>query len=341
MKTIQTTIAFLLLLIFAMSCSNDEETKDPSTISKDVYVAGYIIDNNLIWIATVWKNGTPTYLTSGTNFSEANDVIVVGNDVYVVGKEKINGKETAKMWKNGIGTNLSDGFNDETAIAIQILGNDIYVIGHRYEDNRTISKVWKNGIATNLPALNPMFREVPTSICISGNDVFVSGSSSFGTDIYAKTWKNSVATTLTSANGQANATDILVLGTDVYVVGRINGKAKCWKNNILTTNLIKELDSYEAVKIANIGTDIYILGYQIINSLNQIKIWKNGNTIDFPIATDLITATDLALSGSDIYVCADKKVGSKTSAIYYKNQVEINLVNDAVLRSYANAIFVK
>lgn len=104
--------------------------------------------------------------------------------------------------------------------------------------------MWKNGIATNLESTNTNYsKDTPISINISGNDVYVSGFKGNGTESFAKFWKNGIAVNLT--NGQTNAVvnDILVVGSDVYAVDRISSKAKCWKNNVLTSDLIIEQDS--------------------------------------------------------------------------------------------------
>jgi len=347
MRTIQSTISILVIVLFAISmsfvsCSGSDDNS--KSASKDVYIGGYIINSNYKWVATIWKNGEAGYLTNGTTYSEINDITVAGNDVYAVGYEQINTNKIAKLWKNGVATDLSDGLKSEVAIAITVVGNDVYVAGTQYnsDNNITIAKVWKNGIATNLESANTNYStDTPTSINVSGNDVYISGFKGNGTESWAKFWKNGVAVNLT--NGQTNAAvnDILVLGSDVYAVGRISYKAKCWKNNVLTSDLIIEQDSYDAKKIVSEGSDIYILGYTNSNSTNQIRLWKNGSAINSPNPLENVTPEDIAISGSDNYVCGTLKAGSKYYAVYYKNEVKIDLVTDAIIASYAKAIFVK
>ena len=347
MKTIQSTISILAVVLFAISmsfvsCSGSDDNSQSA--SKDVYVGGHIINSNYKWVATIWKNGEASYLTNGTTYSEVNDITVAGNDVYAVGYEQINTNKIAKLWKNGVATDLSDGLKSEVAIAITVVGNDVYVAGTQYnsDNNITIAKVWKNGIATNLESANTNYStDTPTSIKISGNDVYVSGLKGNGTESFAKFWKNGIAVNLT--NGQTNAVvnDILVVGSDVYAVGRISSKPKCWKNNVLVSNLIIEEGSYEAKKIATQGSDIYILGYNYSNSTNHISLWKNGNAINIANPLEDVMPEDIAISGSDNYVCGTLKAGGKYYAVYYKNQVKIDLVTDAIIASYAKAIFVK
>jgi len=77
----------------------------------DVYVAGvegaggfggYFQSH----VAMLWKNGVAQDLTEGKDFiAEAHSVYVSGNDVYVVGRSKLN----TKLWKNGEAQNLTEG----------------------------------------------------------------------------------------------------------------------------------------------------------------------------------------------------------------------------------------
>jgi hypothetical protein len=50
-------------------------------------------------VAVYWKNGQPIALTSGR--SEANGIFVFNGDVYVAGRELVDGIFRATLWKNG------------------------------------------------------------------------------------------------------------------------------------------------------------------------------------------------------------------------------------------------
>ena len=94
--------------------------------------------------AKVWKNGVGTNLTNGDAYSTGYDIIVKGNDVYVVGIESVAGVSVARLWKNGVASSLSDGKFNAAASSISIVGNDIYVSGSE-ENSKYTSKIWKNG----------------------------------------------------------------------------------------------------------------------------------------------------------------------------------------------------
>lgn len=114
----------------------------------DVYVLGY--SQTLPLKLRVWKNGTPTDLTSGSGDAVAKSIAVAdNNDVYVSGYEIMNGKATARLWKNGTPSTLNDGTKHAFANAVTVKGNDVYVAGSERDANNSLeyARVWKNGTA--------------------------------------------------------------------------------------------------------------------------------------------------------------------------------------------------
>ena len=90
----------------------------PSSIfikNNEMYIAGTVGNT-----ASIWKNGTITSLTDGSNQAFANSVYVLGDDVYVTGSERIPGTSntTAKFWKNGSAFNFSNGSSSAEATDI-------------------------------------------------------------------------------------------------------------------------------------------------------------------------------------------------------------------------------
>ena len=339
MKNVKQSILLLFLVTIFFGCGKD----DPATSkTKDVYVAGYsIINYNNVFLrcATLWKNGEPLYFGNSKVESELNDIFVVGSDVYAVGYDKsLSGNQIAKIWKNGVASNLSDGLINENALAIKVVGSDIYVLGRESKNFSTLIKFWKNGVATNVKDATP--QDNANGFFVFGNDVYMYGYRRSGTETFAKYWKNGIATELTTELSQNVANDLLVSNNDLYVVGRKNGIAKCWKNNILITNLIDEDDSYDAKRIMLQGKDFYVVGNDYLNSVSIIKLWKNGVSIDFPIETNSVLPSDMDISGSDIYVSGNIYEPGKEIAAYWKNQVKFVLSKDSVISSTASAIFV-
>lgn len=120
----------------------------------NIYAAGYTKSGMTNpSIATLWKNNTPTVLSDGTKYTEANSIFVSGNDVYIAGSEMIDAAHCiAILWKNGVRTNLSDATKYTEAYSVYVLGNDVYVAGSEMnsEEGKYTAILWKNGVRTNL-----------------------------------------------------------------------------------------------------------------------------------------------------------------------------------------------
>lgn len=115
------------------------DTRSIAVNNNDVYTVGVQNGN-----AKVWTNGAVASLTNGYSSSGAYDIEIKGNDIYIVGAEKIGNTSVARLWKNGVASNLSDGKITTNAIDISIAGKDVYVSGYE-STTRINSKVWKNG----------------------------------------------------------------------------------------------------------------------------------------------------------------------------------------------------
>ena len=71
--------------------------------SQDMYTTLYGIAR-----ATYWKNGVPTTLAGPGQHTFANEIVVVNDDVYVVGHRHLGTFGMARLWKNGVEIPLSD-----------------------------------------------------------------------------------------------------------------------------------------------------------------------------------------------------------------------------------------
>ena len=107
-------------------------------VGDDVYTAGYE-SNGTNWVAKVWKNKKAIFQTDGTKEASANSVYVVGEYIYVAGKE---GK-VAKVWKNK--EELYELADEGYAYSIVVHNGDVYVAGYETEGSNDVAKVWKNG----------------------------------------------------------------------------------------------------------------------------------------------------------------------------------------------------
>jgi len=179
--------------------SNDASAHAIVVVGSDVYVAGY--DNKQ---AVLWKNGTPTILSSGKT-AAAHSLAVSGSDVYVAGTQlNAIANEQAIYWKNGIPTSLTDGTTNVTANGIAISGNDVYVAGVERStiiSSNPVAKCWKNGEVITLQT--PKYSSSGVfSVAVFGSDVYLAGYDAIDGSVY---WKNGVRTKLVNgANGSAS-----------------------------------------------------------------------------------------------------------------------------------------
>ncbi len=119
----------------------------------DVYVCGQESTGSFD-AAVLYKNGVPTYLTTGSPSSgDAAEVYVSGGDVYVAGLEFISNSpqvSVAKVWKNGVVTNLTNGANSAYGSCVMVKGSDVYVGGYQYISSTYRPCIWVNGVVTLL-----------------------------------------------------------------------------------------------------------------------------------------------------------------------------------------------
>ncbi len=166
---------------------------DPSSVIyriTDIAVSGsnvYVIGNrgigpSLLSVAVLWTNGVPTNLSDKT--SEAYDIEVAGNDVYVAGyiAEGADGS-TAKptLWKNNTKTTLvfpSRGANTSQygwINSIAIAGNDVYAAGINWPETQGIA-LWKNNVGQWIGSTTAGV--VDQGLAVNNNDVYIVGTES-------------------------------------------------------------------------------------------------------------------------------------------------------------------
>lgn len=302
---------FFLSLILAFCSCNKTET---SNIHPDVDV--YIIGDGTIntvppsGVARYWKNNKPVDLPSSTvgfpNVSEsANGFAIAGNDIYICGNGStgpngISGNNyVAKYWKNGVSVNLTSGKTKAFATGISVSGSDVYVSGTESTPNYwyNVPKYWKNGeekLLADTP--NYQHRFYPLSIAVSETDLYLAGYNidTVSHHNVAAYWKNGVVIPLSDGSADAQATSILLSGTDIYVAGKDGDRAVYWKNQLpvyLTDGSIQANGQYIAVD----GDNVCVAGW--IGS--TATYWKNG----IPVSVgDGISLSGIAVGGANVYV---------------------------------------
>ncbi len=251
-------------------------------------------------------------------------------DVYVAGYEFVQYKyvNTAKYWKNGIATTLSDGSKDALAYSIFVSGSDIYVTGSEFGTNCYLAKYWKNGqVVTLSDGTTPA---AVFSVFVLGNDLYLAGSMGYN-PIY---WKNGVPVSPQRYSAGGACYSIFLDGTDLYVAGRSAMDAAYWKNGAFV-KLSKDLPA-AANRIFVQDKDVYVAGYEMnTGGVNIAKYWKNGNEVLLSKSNSDAMATDLIVSGTDVYVAGWEGNVAK----YWKNGTEIALT-DGKLKARTNSIAV-
>jgi hypothetical protein len=175
----------------------------------DVYTIGHIFLGGAAGrdVATIWKNGNPTYLTNGTNDGYASGIFINGTDIYVCGTEQIGGAYYPLLWKNNIKINLTTPNLYGRMQSVTVVNDTVYVVGNSSNGVTDQATIWKNGVASFLPATSPNKNSYAGDIKVLGNDTFVCGLE-VGTG--ARYWKNGIGFTLPSIANYAQGNSIFV-----------------------------------------------------------------------------------------------------------------------------------
>ena len=335
----------IIFCFISNACSSQDEMNtdvtDPLS-NQNVYAAGR--EN---YVAKYWKNGNAVVLGKSGNASDAYSMVVVNNDVYVVGFEINNsGKYVANCWKNGIATNLTDGTIDAYANDIFIQGSDIYIAGQEIVSGGStyVAKYWKNGVAVNLS--DPTSNAVASGIAIYKNDVYVIGERNDSTvsNPVACYWKNGKVMDLSDQSTYAADQSIAVSGNDLVMMwsdsynnsGQV--KTQYSKNFEAPINVQDGTPSFRGTAVSISNNDIFIAGTGLSPNGNNLiaKYLKNGIPVSLSNGSDSSEALTLSTSGSDIYIGGYQSNSSAAGkAIYWKNDIAVPLTDgssDALIR---------
>lgn len=105
---------------------NKVYTNGLTVVNNDVYVAGFI-SSYMVHEAAYWKNGKTNLLfnASGSQMTDANDIEVVDNSVFVCGSEQSNQlRNKPKIWINNKETFLAGNIKEGEALGIFVVKNN-------------------------------------------------------------------------------------------------------------------------------------------------------------------------------------------------------------------------
>lgn len=263
MKKIIFAISIFTLVL---SCSKEDAPTVEQEKPINYYACGGAKLGSFSERAVFWKNGQPTFLTTG--FGYANALEVLDNDIHIIGQD--NG--VSKYWINGVDQHYQNIISN-FLIDICVSDNNVYILGYT---NNAI-KYWKNGVLFDVHnSSNSMYA---SAIKVIGNDIYIT----FRENGIVKLWKNGVITNLSDGNTNEDLKNLEVYNSNVYVLSDENDngvrKIKYWKDampNYLTTTG-NTITSYH-IKVNNYGVVIggtynYKAGY-----------WKNSVFYDLSTA---------------------------------------------------------
>lgn len=271
-------LAFILLTgLLQTSCSSDLISESVlTTESVDVYVAGQKDSQ-----ACYWKNNQPVLLESGEIFGTvANKIIVVNDDVYVLGVGVSTNPLHAPplFWKNGVLTNLKTSLSTdaEEVMSItdfEVIGNDVHFVGYTrktiidFEDYSLF--YWKNNVPTLVHNYGG-YAQNQSRIKIANNDVYVTGTNSDNGNISGQIdgyYTDGVFTEVPNSILIGLATN----NSEVYVHGTLNN-ANFYKNIITNSETTIPSDSNGITKIHFDNNNMYLT--------EGSDIYKNGTLFE-------------------------------------------------------------
>lgn len=180
-------------------------------------------------------------------------------------------------------------------------------------------------------------KDTPDDVPVAQTNVYVSGIQVTGGINQGVVWKNgSVTRNELNSNRHYYAHSIAVSGNDVYTTGyesTVNGggRAHVWKNSALQYSLGDASSIGNGIAVS--GNDIYVAGGVLeTQTLRRSVVWKNADAAGYTIlasASSGIEAKNVAVSGTDVYVCGQDVTASGVIARIWKNGVAMTLNNAA------------
>jgi hypothetical protein len=256
----------------------------------DIYLAGSrkVSTAGSLSVPVYWKNGVLSDLSSDPAvLSEANDIFVQGQNVYIVGNERNeDGVSVAKLWVNAAVTNLSDGIVDAGATGVFVQNGTIHVVGWQSTSSvNSASKAihWTDGVPQELPSYDS--QSSAFDVEVYNGDIYIGGVLQFDNGYYKNMlWKNNQPQYSTLALTSVQANGMFLNKGDIYMAGSLEDSqctACYWKNEnleVLCPVFPSEDILESAMGICVENEDVYVVGVGS-NSTDSGLIgmfWKNG-----------------------------------------------------------------
>jgi hypothetical protein len=327
-----------------------------------MYIVGYQTNPaNGKKVATLWYNGQAIPLTSITNANtEAKDICVYNNNVYVVGYIEMNGISYPTLWKNGEKKILSEGCYQCSANAIDIDKNEvIHIAGIMRLNSLFKATYWRNGVQT-------MYTDAASSLglgitALSDNKIRVLGQKISGMNDKPSRWNINngtneyISSTMGTARGafSINNTDCIAVGG---LVEQGTRTAYLWHNDIelrLENPLEADGNFYSSEALSGCqsgGLSFYSCGYKyklIDNiSLPRACFWNITQKYYLPNSpyygnnNYASWAYDMKKTPYYTYFVGTAKINNRKLAKLWINSDEYYL-SDGQTDAVANAIYVR
>lgn len=194
----------------------------------DVYVVGdQQVESTGKENVTVWKNGTPTYLTDANTTSDIdrnnhNCVAIGGSDVYVAGyyintNPNSNANAIGCYWKNGVLNVLPASSLEYRAKAIAVSGTDVYAVGYGFFGaNQRQAVYWKDGVIHYIT--DGTHYAIANCVFANGADVYIAYFEGDNGNTVTKVLKNGALLYTLNTLEQPNSMYVTANG-DVYLAG--------------------------------------------------------------------------------------------------------------------------
>ncbi|MFN8253367.1 MAG: hypothetical protein U0V75_15975 [Ferruginibacter sp.] len=354
--------SFFLITLFVSCKKNNTATDNPSNnppapINADVYITGTEW-NGTVYVAKLWKNGTPYNISDGTKNASATGVYVNGTDVYVSFTDNTTGRRRAKLWKNGTESTLlfadiNDPFVESAANAIsrgvvagycQVAATGRFVAC--YWDDNGVHHI-SNAATNNAEAAGIHIKTISnfTRTSITGNvETNNNGSFQHRSFFWGNQFGNPALNLLSGeqAAGYGVAGFINDNGF-TYTAGRYGSLPTLWFEGGPSLTLSNNPGFALGLYVAGY-TQVYVAGSELLNGKYVAKLWSGDyqtaalQSLTLGSGQYQSEATGVQVTEGNSFICGDE-YGSdgKVYAKYWKNGNPVMVGGPG---SYATAIFV-